>query len=64
MKPGDLSLDRYRFAVRPMTADRGMGYRIGFPDVQVCMSDSAAAEEATANGCAALAGCLLTRRES
>jgi antitoxin HicB len=50
MKRGDLKLDRYRFTVRPVTAEEGTGCLIEFPDVPLCMSDGATVEEAIASG--------------
>jgi antitoxin HicB len=63
MKRDDLQLDRYRFTVRPMTAEEGTGYLIEFPDVPLCLSDGATVEEAIANGRDALKCCLLAMKE-
>ncbi|MGA9625640.1 MAG: type II toxin-antitoxin system HicB family antitoxin [Bryobacteraceae bacterium] len=63
MKRDHLKLDRYRFTVRPMTAEEGRGYLIECPDVPLCMSDGATVEEAIANGRDALKCCLLTMKE-
>lgn len=63
MKRDGLKLDRYRFVVRPMTADEGTGYLIEYPEVPVCMSDGETVEEAIANGRDALKCCLLTMKK-
>ena len=63
MKRDGLNLDRYRFVVRPTTADEGTVYLIEYPDVPLCMSDGETVEEAIANGRDALKCCLLTTKE-
>jgi antitoxin HicB len=61
MKRGDLKLDRYRFTVRPVTAEEGTGCLIEFPDVPLCLSDGATVEEAIASGRDALIGLRVPR---
>ncbi len=64
MRRDDLKLDQYRFTVRPMIAEEGTGYLVGFPDVPLCMSGGATVEEAIVSGRDALICCLLTMKES
>ena len=63
MKRDKLTLDQYRFTVRPMTHDECTGYLIEFLDVPLCMLDGATVEKAIVNGRDALKYCLLTRKE-
>jgi antitoxin HicB len=48
------NLDRYSFAVRPLSKDEGGGYLVEFPDIPGCMSDGETIEDAIANGREAL----------
>lgn len=45
-----MSDSKYRFTIRPMTAEGGGGYLIEFPELPGCMSDGETVEEAIANG--------------
>lgn len=58
------NLDRYQFAVRPLSKDEGGGYLVEYPDIPGCMSDGETVEEAIANGREALRDCIEVFRES
>jgi antitoxin HicB len=58
------NLDRYSFAVRPLSKEEGGGYLVEFPDIPGCMSDGETIEEAIANGREALRDCLEVLAES
>ena len=47
-------LDKYPFALYPLSEDDGGGYLISFPDFSECISDGETPEEAIRNGMDAL----------
>ena len=58
-KRAELDLDAYPFTVRKLTAERGGGYLVEYPDVPLCQSDGGTIEEAIANSRDALEGSLM-----
>jgi len=58
----EFAVDRYPFAIRPLSAEDGGGFLIEYPDLPGCHSDGNTPEEAIANGRDAVRSYLLSCR--